>query len=222
MNPFSYVGNNPTNTTDPGGQCYGPLEFLRKVPIEKDICTALDQAMFIYAWPGSSASQRNLAAAYIGGWAFAHSALIVGVAGLAVAGGQALFSWLYGIYLAFPFASQITYGCEWIRQQIASLRLPSGGGTTTVLGHYPGNKDFAVRIGAKFLDIPQEVWNRLSEASRWAINRLFLDLAIARGDRIVLSTPLSEVRPGSYLEREIAYLFSLGYQFIEGVLVKVR
>ena len=114
LNSYFYSGNNPINYLDPSGECYGPLEFLRKVPIEKGICTALDQALFIYAWPGSTANQRNLAAAYIGGWAFAHSALIVGIGGLAVAGGQAAVTWLYGLYIASPLSNAIGQACQQI------------------------------------------------------------------------------------------------------------
>jgi len=112
FNPYLYVGNNPINYTDPTGQCYGPLEFLRKIPVEKGICTALDQALFIYAWPGSSNGHRTAAAAYIGGWAFAHSALVVGVAGLAIAGGQAAISWIYSQYLISSRSPLIPRACR--------------------------------------------------------------------------------------------------------------
>ena len=109
--PYSYARANPIHLTDPSGQCYGPVEFLRKVPIESGICNMLDQAMFIYAWPGSSPADRNLAATYIGLWAFGHSALIVGAAGLTLAGGASLASWLYAQYLLSSLAPLVAKAC---------------------------------------------------------------------------------------------------------------
>jgi len=51
----------------------------------------------------------------------------------------------------------------------------------------------------------------MSPAEQWLRNRRFLDHAISRGSEIQLATPLSEVRAGSYLEREIGYLSGKGY-----------
>jgi hypothetical protein len=46
---------------------------------------------------------------------------------------------------------------------------------------------------------------------QWQSNMRFLDRAIDRGDRIVLATHVEDVRPGSFLEREIQYLQTNGY-----------
>ena len=108
LNKWNYVNGNPINYSDPSGRCYGPVSFLRNVPVESGICEHLDQAMFIYAWPGSTSTQRNIAAAYIGGWAFGHSALIVGAGGLAVAGGKEAILALYGLYKMNPVLQQQT------------------------------------------------------------------------------------------------------------------
>ncbi len=191
FNAFGYVGNNPSNVTDPSGECYGPLEFLRQVPVEKDICTALDQALFIYAWPGTSANDRDLAAAYIGLWAFGHSAVdrrrwCFDCCG----GGGGAFLWLYGLYLASPLGQQVSFQCQKMWLNISSSTLPRNGQTTTVIGRYPRYLEAAKQLGANALNIPTDVWNRLNELQRWALNRTFLDLAVSRGDTILLVTPL--------------------------------
>ena len=111
-NGWLYAAGNPVNRDDPTGHCYGPLSFLRGVPIERDVCTALDQAMFVYAWPGSSRYERLLAEGYIGTWALAHSMLIVGAGGLAVGGAQEAVLWLYAMSHGGPAADVIQQSCE--------------------------------------------------------------------------------------------------------------
>lgn len=59
----------------------------------------------------------------------------------------------------------------------------------------------------------------MSEAERWAANQKFLDRLISRGDEVVLSTPLDQIRAGSSLEREVQYLFSHGYEAVNPTLL---
>ncbi len=125
LNKWIYVEDNPTNRTDPSGRCYGPLSFLRNIPIESQICGHLDQAMFLYAWPGSNSTQRILASAYIGGWAFSHSGIIVGAAGVVVAGGQAAITWLTGLYAASQYAQQAAQTCPQLENYLPSLQPPN-------------------------------------------------------------------------------------------------
>lgn len=66
------------------------------------------------------------------------------------------------------------------------------------------------------------LWNRLSVADRWTLNREFLDAAIRRGDQIILATPPNQVRSGSYLAREVEYLESNGYRFDQATSSMVR
>lgn len=80
-----------------------------------------------------------------------------------------------------------------------------------VLGHYPEYKQVADRTGARRFNIPEDIWNKMSETERWTANQKFLDRMIARGDDVVLATPLDKVRPGSYYARELEYLSSKGY-----------
>ena len=79
------------------------------------------------------------------------------------------------------------------------------------IGHYPEYVANARATGARTFSMSDEAWNAMSPAEQWMRNQLFLDDAIARGSEIQLATPLSEVRAGSFLEREIGYLSGKGY-----------
>ncbi|MEJ7805800.1 MAG: hypothetical protein WKG03_07765, partial [Telluria sp.] len=81
----------------------------------------------------------------------------------------------------------------------------------TVLGHYPEYEHLAESVNARRFSIPEAVWNKMPEAQRWSANQKFLDRLIIRGDEILLSTPLDQVRPGSYFARELQYLAGRGY-----------
>ena len=83
---------------------------------------------------------------------------------------------------------------------------------TTVIGHNPAYVQLAQKLDANYLDIQMAEWNKLDEAAKWALNRKFLDDAIARGDDFVLATPLDKVRKGSGFENELDYLYSKGYK----------
>ena len=83
---------------------------------------------------------------------------------------------------------------------------------TTVLGHYPEYMELATQIGARRFQIPTEVWNKMTVHEQWEANLKFLDRMILRGDNIRLATPLNQVKPGSYFEKELKYLFIRGYK----------
>src|SRR5260221_6630106 len=82
----------------------------------------------------------------------------------------------------------------------------------TVIGHGPEYKLLGSALGANFLDIEIEEWERLSHIDRWARNRAFLDEACSRNDVFLLATPFSMVRRSSFFERELHYLASKGYR----------
>ena len=86
---------------------------------------------------------------------------------------------------------------------------------TTVLGHYPEYVEWGRRLRANTFQVPAETWNKLSPAQRTALNRRFLDQAIARGDKIMLATPCTKVRPGSAFAWELEYLSEHGYTLSE-------
>ncbi len=83
---------------------------------------------------------------------------------------------------------------------------------TTVLGHYPEYVKPAESIGARRFQIPTSVWNKMSAAEQWTANTKFLDRMILRGDKIRLATPLNQVKPGSFSQKELNYLFDKGYK----------
>lgn len=85
--------------------------------------------------------------------------------------------------------------------------------TITVLGHFPGYLEKAKSLGANSFNIDPKVWSKMTEAEKWTANKGFLDDVIKRGDNVTLSTKRSEIRKGSYLEREVEYLLSNGYQW---------
>lgn len=84
----------------------------------------------------------------------------------------------------------------------------------SVLGHHPGYLQKAADLGARAFKVPKEIWDKMSETAKWAANQKFLDRLVSRGDDVVLSTPLNQVRPGSTLEREIRYLATQGYEAV--------
>jgi len=104
----------------------------------------------------------------------------------------------------------------------ASTRGPATEKGITVLGHYPDYIIKAKELNATYLDFVEGTWDKLSEAQRWAVNKQFLDEAIARGDKFVLAIPKTGVRAGSYLARELEYLRGLGWEVANDVLIKVR
>ena len=102
--------------------------------------------------------------------------------------------------------------------ELTSKAVAKGG--TTVLGHYPAYTKLASKLGASRFQIPTNVWNKMSAAEQWIANTKFLDRMILRGDNIRLATPLSKVKPGSFFQKELNYLFSKGYK-VDGLwLVK--
>lgn len=80
------------------------------------------------------------------------------------------------------------------------------------MGHYPAYTKLAGELGAKRLNIPTNVWNKMTSAQQWGVNLKFLDRMILRGDNIRLATPLNQVKPGSFYQKELNYLFDKGYK----------
>lgn len=78
LHSYSYVGGNVINITDPTGQCYGPLRYLRQ--LESTNCNNLDMAGSIFTNPNASVVQRAGAAAYATSMVGSHAMLAVGTA----------------------------------------------------------------------------------------------------------------------------------------------
>jgi RHS repeat-associated protein len=111
-------------------------------------------------------------------------------------------------------------------QQLAQAatrgKLTKGG--TTLLGSFPEYLDQAKLEGLVHFDMPTQVWETLRQAGDdvvWAVNKQFLDNAIAAGNEFVVV--LGEGRTaGRWLIREIEYLLEKGYRLINGVYVPVN
>ncbi len=87
---------------------------------------------------------------------------------------------------------------------------------TTVLGKFPKYLEVASELGANRFNIPGKIWKGMSAVEQWAANRKFLDRAIARGDQILLSDPISDLsKVTGSLRKEIDYLISKGYKLSE-------
>lgn len=97
--------------------------------------------------------------------------------------------------------------------QLANVTSNAGSSGKTVLGKFPDYLDLASDLGAKRFNIPTNVWNRMTSAEQWAANVKFLDRAIARGDRIILSNKVTDLNKvtGAF-RKELDYLVEKGYQ----------
>ncbi|MEW6233737.1 MAG: RHS repeat-associated core domain-containing protein, partial [Chloroflexota bacterium] len=85
--------------------------------------------------------------------------------------------------------------------------------TQTVLGKFPDYLRIADELGARRFSVPAEVWNKMSKAEQWAANQKFLDRAIARGDKIVLSNPVKNISEVTgVFRRELDYLVEKGFR----------
>ena len=94
--------------------------------------------------------------------------------------------------------------------------------STSVLGHYPEYVVKAQEIGAHYFHVPTRIWNRMSGVEKWAANQKFLNRMIARGDDIILATPAQAARTGTFFEKELNYLKSMGYFPSESGLGLIR
>lgn len=62
----------------------------------------------------------------------------------------------------------------------------------------------------------------MTDAERWAANVKFLDRAIARGDKIVLSNLAVESEVGSIFNKEIEYMLNKRYQIAEDGMFLIK
>jgi hypothetical protein len=106
-------------------------------------------------------------------------------------------------------------GAAGVVRKGAATALTASRRGTTVLGHYPEYLAKAEQLGSRRFNIPGKFRATMSLEEKWAANARFLDRLIARGDDVVMATPLDRVRPGSTLEREIGYLLGHGYEVVD-------
>lgn len=86
-----------------------------------------------------------------------------------------------------------------------------GGTNQTVLGSWPTYLTTAEKMKGQALNMPPEVWEKMSQAERWAANKRFLDKAIYRGDQFFLATDPFFAEPASWYAKELQYLLANGY-----------
>ena len=83
----------------------------------------------------------------------------------------------------------------------------------SVLGKFPDYLNLADKLGARRFSIPQSVWNKMTAAERWVANQKFLDRIIQRGDRILLSNPVTDLNKVSgAFRKELEYLMEKGFR----------
>jgi hypothetical protein len=83
----------------------------------------------------------------------------------------------------------------------------------TVLGKVGKYEELADKLGANRFSVPRKVWEKMSDAERWAANQKFLDEVIKTGDEIILSDPVTDVtKVTGYFRRELDYLISQGFR----------
>lgn len=107
------------------------------------------------------------------------------------------------------------HGLETVALRRLSNQHVIPGATDTILGHHPGYITKAEARGASYFDVGNK-WDDVVRSGRdpWTLNEHFLDGRIANGDRILMSTPKGDIRPGSYLEREVNHLQDNGYKWV--------
>lgn len=71
-----------------------------------------------------------------------------------------------------------------------------------------GNAAKGVTIGGRTFQIPTKIWNKMSPVEQWVANQKFLDRMILRRDNIRLATPFNQVKPGSFFQKGLNYLFN--------------
>jgi RHS repeat-associated protein len=100
--------------------------------------------------------------------------------------------------------------------RVATAEQQAGNKVAAVIGKFsnsPNYLEVAEKIGAKKFNIPQHVWEKMSESQRWAANQKFLDRAIARGGDFILDKPIKDIGSVSgELRKELNYLGQRGYQ----------
>ncbi len=91
-----------------------------------------------------------------------------------------------------------------------------------VIGHFPEYVELSKELGTKPFSVPKGIWDKMTAAEKWAANQKFLDRAAKAGKEFILATPIEQVRPGSFYEKEIEYLLSQGYNLAKDASRLIR
>lgn len=83
----------------------------------------------------------------------------------------------------------------------------------TVLGKVGSYKELARELKANYFDIPDEIWKSMADSERKAANTKFLDRAVGRGDEIILSNRVMDIKVVTgHFREELDYMIEVkGY-----------
>lgn len=141
---------------------------------------------------------------------------------------QKFFSWTQQVYANAvqqttikvgeqPYTYFVDAGVKlsksWFGTAFGSAAQGAAKGGASVLGKYPDYINLAKELGAKRFSIPSNVWNKMSATEQWEANTKFLDRMIMRGDKIILSNPVSDINKVSgAFRKELDYMIRKGYR----------
>jgi RHS repeat-associated protein len=118
-----------------------------------------------------------------------------------------------GIYTGLDYADKLSMatGVVGLAKGIVKRVLIKRG--ITVLGKFPDYIKLADKIGARKFNVPTKYWNKMSPRQQWAANKKFLDRAIARNDKIMLSNQVKNLETvNGYFRKELEYMITKGYK----------
>jgi RHS repeat-associated protein len=187
LNPYVYCQNNPLKYTDPDGN-WIQLALLAGAYA---MAISADPVGFQSDLMQMSIDQGNT------------KDMIIDAVALAVP------------ILGAATLKSVVRGGEQVVEGVAKLISKADAGKA-VLGKFPDYIKLADEIGAKRFNMPTEVWNKMGKAEQWAANQKFLDRVIKRGDKIILSNPVKNVKDASgFFRKELDYLLQNGYRLSE-------
>lgn len=85
---------------------------------------------------------------------------------------------------------------------------------TTVIGHFPNYQMVAEELGAQCFCIAPSELLALTSEELWRRNRAFLEDNIVAGGQFVLATAPEAAKPGSWFEKELAFLIGQGAKLV--------
>jgi hypothetical protein len=93
---------------------------------------------------------------------------------------------------------------------VRTLAKKGGATAIAVIGPRATYRQFAQKIGAKYLNIADEAWT-------WAKNRRFLYNVVKRGEDVIFAGKFNPAKldPASVLAKEIEYLIERGYKWVD-------